>query len=131
MSLERRRRVLVVEDEVLVAMLVEDMLAELGCEVAAVSSHLAEGLELARSQEIDFAILDVNVNGQPSFAIAEILRSRQIPFVFATGYGEKALGGAYVGSVILQKPFQVDDLARAIAELRMSDLQAAPSRPVD
>ena len=107
-------RVLVIEDEVIVGMMVEDMLAELGCEVAAIATHFSQALELARTAAVDFAVLDVNLNGKQSFPIADMLAARGIPFAFATGYGTKALGGRYISAPTLQKPFQIEDLAAVL-----------------
>lgn len=112
----RTRRVLVVEDEVIIGMLVEDMLQELGYEVVALSTHLDQAIELARSSNIDFAMLDLNLNGQLSYAIADVLRLRGLPFIFATGYGAKILVPPYAGTPTLQKPFHLDDLRRILTE---------------
>jgi CheY-like chemotaxis protein len=109
-----RRRVLVVEDEVIVGMLLEDMLGELGCEVAAISTHLDEALGLARTLDVDFAVLDINLDGRQSFPVADVLRARGVPFLFATGYGAKILKPPYSGLPTLQKPFQIADLERII-----------------
>jgi DNA-binding response OmpR family regulator len=110
-------RVLVVEDEVLVAMMVEEMLGELGHEVAAISSHLEEALVLARTVSFDAAVLDINLNDEQSFPVAEILRERGVPFLFATGYGGRVVGDDYAGVPIVQKPFSRDDLRRALESL--------------
>ncbi|MDP2375869.1 response regulator [Reyranella sp.] len=110
------RRVLVVEDEVIVGMLVEDMLQELGYEVVALSTHLDQAIELALSSNIDFAVLDLNLNGQLSYAVADVLRRRGLPFIFATGYGAKVLVPPYAGTPTLQKPFHLDDLRRILAD---------------
>ena len=110
----QRRRVLVIEDEVIVGMLLEDMLEELGCEVAAISTHLDEALGLAQSLDIDFALLDINLDGKQSFPVADVLRARGVPFLFATGYGAKILKPPYSGLPTLQKPFQIADLERII-----------------
>jgi CheY-like chemotaxis protein len=83
----QKLRFLVVDDEGLVSTLIEDTLADLGHEVVAVASRLQEACELARREEFGFAILDVNLDGRPSFPAAEILRDRGVPFTFATGYG--------------------------------------------
>ena len=112
----RALRVLVVEDEVIVGMLVEDMLQELGYEVAALSTHLEQAVELARSSDIDFAMLDLNLNGKLSYPVAEALRLRGLPFIFATGYGAKVLVPPYAGTPTLQKPFNLDELRRTLAE---------------
>ena len=113
----RRRRALVVEDEVIVGMLLEDMLGELGCEVVAISTHLEEALQLARTLDFDFALLDINLDGKQSFPVADVLRERQVPFLFATGYGAKILKPPYSGTPTLQKPFQLGDLERMIGVL--------------
>jgi CheY-like chemotaxis protein len=111
------RRVLVVEDEVIVGMLLEDMLGELGCEVVAISTHLDEAVRLARSLDIDFALLDVNLDGRHSFPVADVLQGRGVPFLFATGYGAKILKPPYSATPTLQKPFQLEDLQRMIGML--------------
>jgi CheY-like chemotaxis protein len=110
----RKRRVLVVEDEMLVAMLVEDILEELGLEVAGVCPHLDEALKLAASEAVDFVILDVNLDGKRSFPVADILRARNIPFVFATGYGVKALEAEYANAQTISKPFMFGDIKQAL-----------------
>ncbi len=106
------KRVLLVEDEALVAMLVEDMLADEGCEVAATASRLGEALDLASDPglEIDMAILDVNLAGEPVFAVAEVLARRGVPFAFATGYGAGGLPEGWRGRPTLQKPFTAADV---------------------
>ena len=87
-------RVLVVADEMRIALLVEDMLIELGHEVVGLAMRLAQALALAENAEIDFAILHVNLDGRMSFPVAEVLEARGVPFVFATGYGSGALSSA-------------------------------------
>src|SRR3954469_6352728 len=93
------RRVLVVEDEMMVAMYVEDLLTDLGFEVAAVATGLEQALPLARNGEFDFAVLDINLAGQLSFPVADELRKRGIPFLFASGYGSKGLNDDYRSAV--------------------------------
>ena len=110
----RRRRVLVVEDEMLVAMLVEDILGELGLEVAGICTHLDQALKAAASEAVDFVILDVNLDGKRSFPVADILRARNIPFVFATGYGAKALEAEYANAQTISKPFMFGDIKLAL-----------------
>lgn len=109
-------RVLVVEDEMMVSMLIEDMLEDLGCKVVGPASRLDEAIELANSAELDCAVLDVNLGGQPIFPLADLLRSKGAPF--ATGYGDAGLRDADKGSPVLQKPFREGDLARILGELR-------------
>jgi CheY-like chemotaxis protein len=113
---DRRLRILVVEDEMLVAMNIEDMLLAMGHEVAGLASRLAPALQLAREGEFDLAMLDVNLAGETSFPVADILRERGIPFLFATGYGADGIEPGYRGAPVLQKPFRSSDLAGALAE---------------
>jgi DNA-binding response OmpR family regulator len=109
------RRALVVEDEILVAMYVEDLLTELGYGVVAIATELDEALPVARREAFELAVLDVNLNGKLSFPIADVLRERKIPFLFASGYGSKGLADGYKGAVHIQKPFVIGDLEAAIA----------------
>ncbi len=111
-------RVLVVEDEMMVSMLIEDMLTDLGCTVVGPASRLDEAIELANTAEIDCAVLDVNLGGQPIFPLADILRAKGAPFAFATGYGDAGLREVDKGSPVLQKPFREGDLARVLGALR-------------
>jgi CheY-like chemotaxis protein len=113
---ERRLRILVVEDEMLVAMNIEDMLLALGHEVAGLASRLAPALQLAEEGDFDLAMLDVNLAGETSFPVADILRRRGIPYLFATGYGIDGIEEGYRGAPVLQKPFRSRDLAGALAE---------------
>jgi DNA-binding NtrC family response regulator len=103
-------RLLIVEDEYLIRLLLEDMLVELGCAVSAVAANLTDGKKLAESSEIDLAILDVNLDGEQVFPVAEILKSRGVPYLFITGYGVRGLPDSYRETPTLQKPFQMQDL---------------------
>jgi CheY-like chemotaxis protein len=103
-------RLLVVEDEYLIRMLLEDMLDDLGYRVAAAVGTLAEAREAAASGDFQAAILDVNVDGEQIFPVADILAKRGLPFVFVTGYGEGSLPDPYRNRPALQKPFQADRL---------------------
>ena len=111
-------RVLVVEDEMMVSMLIEDMLTDLGCIVVGPAARLDEAIALTESEQIDCAVLDVNLGGQPIFPLADILRAKGAPFAFATGYGDAGLRDVDKGSPVLQKPFRETDLARILGELR-------------
>jgi CheY-like chemotaxis protein len=113
--------VLIVEDEMLVAMNIEDMLLDLGHEVAGLASRLEPALALAREGAFDLAMLDVNLAGQPSFPIADILAERGIPFFFATGYGSKGIEEAYRAHIVLQKPFRALELAQALRAAAPAD----------
>ncbi|MFC6790724.1 MULTISPECIES: response regulator [Methylobacterium] len=107
---------LLVEDESLVAMLAEDMLLDLGCEVA-VAMRLNKALDFARSGDFDLAVLDVNLGDARSYPIADLLLERRTPFLFATGYGQKGLEGAYRCVPVLQKPYQVEPLEHLLLRL--------------
>lgn len=117
MAERRRLKVLIVEDEMLVAMNIEDMLLELGHEVAGLAGRLAPGLALARDAEFDVAMLDVNLAGEQSFPIADALAERSIPYFFATGYGAKGVIEVHRHVPILQKPFRARDLDQALRAL--------------
>jgi CheY-like chemotaxis protein len=114
---EVRLRVLIVEDEMLVAMNLEDMLLDLGHEVAGIASRAGPALALAREAEIDAAILDVNLAGENSREVAETLDARGIPFLFATGYGLGGIEERWRGRIVLQKPFRAADLGAALISL--------------
>ncbi len=111
------RRILVVEDEALLAMMIEDMLTEAGYEVVGPAPRLEDALELARNAAFDIAILDMNLAGVSSIPVADVLRSRGIPYVFATGYGNRAETGDHGDAVTVSKPFTIDDLGRAFERL--------------
>lgn len=106
------KRILLVEDEYLVAALAEDMLAELGTVVVGPAYNLRDGLALAGREAIDAAILDVNINGERSDSIADALTARDIPFVLATGYGERESGKGKMR--VLGKPYSLEELADAL-----------------
>ena len=100
------RHVLVVEDEALVAMLLETILEDMGCTPVGPAATVEEGLAMATDTDsLDAALLDVNVAGHQVFPIAEALKTRGVPFVFSTGYGEGGLPDAWRGHPTVQKPF--------------------------
>jgi len=108
------RRVLVVEDESMVTMLLQDFLEDMGCEVAGVASRLKEALEKIDALAFDVAILDVNLNGQQTLPVAQALLARGRAIVFATGYAATSVPPELRAVPILQKPFQQQDLERAL-----------------
>ena len=108
------KRILVVEDELMIRMLLEEMLGELGYTVAAEAARIEEALDAAKNADFDIAILDVNLNGQPISPVADALVARGMPFVFATGYGERGLPEPYRDRPTLKKPFQMDGLKQML-----------------
>ena len=109
-------RILVIEDEPLIAFLLVDWLRELGYEPTGPASTVAKALDLIVSSTPHAAIVDVSLNGESCHPVAEALRERDIPFVFATGHAE-ALGAPYAGTPILPKPFDFQAVKEALAGL--------------
>ncbi|MGO9986569.1 MAG: response regulator [Rhodomicrobium sp.] len=107
-------RALVVEDETLVAMLIEEYLEELGCVVALSVRRVDKGLEGLQDIGVDIGVLDVNVAGESVSPIAELLNARNIPFIFASGYGARGVEARWSGRPVIQKPFAVRDLHMAL-----------------
>jgi CheY-like chemotaxis protein len=116
-SAPSKRNVLVVEDEMLIGMLLEDMLTDMGHQVAAIVPRLKEALAAVDRGGFDLAILDVHLHGESAFPVAEALIGKNVPFVFATGYGERGLPENYRGRPVLQKPFAREDLERVLKTL--------------
>lgn len=108
-------KVFVVEDEGSIALLLEDMLEDLGCEVAASVALAAEADEVARTVAADVALLDVNLDGKPVFPVARVLRDRGIRVVFSTGYGAGGLPTEFADCPVIGKPFTMEALRRAIS----------------
>ena len=114
----RGARVLLVEDEALVAMLLEDMLSDHGCEIVATAPRVAEALAYVRDADlkIDLAILDLNLAGENTFPVAQALKDRGTPFVFATGYGAGGLPPEWRDRPTLQKPFTSTDVTAVLGQ---------------
>ena len=111
-------RLLVVEDEAMVAMMLEDMLGDLGCEVVGPAGSVARAQELAQNEAtIAAAILDVNLGGLPIYPVAETLRARGVPFVFITGYGSADIDGRFADAPTVQKPFSMPVLRDTLAKV--------------
>jgi CheY-like chemotaxis protein len=123
-----KRRVLIVEDEIVVALFLEDVLAELGYAVAGVVCHLDEAM--AREPDYDVAVLDVHLNGRSVFDFADMLAAQGIPFVFATGYGERGIPERHRGRPVLQKPFQPDDLKSVLEQTGPSGNDAGSDQKI-
>lgn len=111
------RRVLVVEDEMMVLMNIEYVLADLGCAAISAAATVDVALALLEAERFDMAILDVNLGDQASFRVAEALALRSIPFVFSTGYGEHRIEGRFRDRPVLRKPYSEQQLGAAVASL--------------
>jgi CheY-like chemotaxis protein len=109
------RRVLVVEDEPMIRLLLDEMLSDLGYTMAAEAGRLDEALAVAKQGEFDVAILDVNLDGQPVTPVVDVLVERGVPFVFVIGYARRGIPEGHSRAPLLQKPFQSEGLARALA----------------
>ena len=107
-------RVLVVEDEAAISMLLEDMLLDFGCEIVGPAARLAVALEMAQSESFQVAILDVNVANEPIYPVAEAIAQRDLPFVFSTGYGGAGIREPFRDRPVVQKPFSQSDLKRTL-----------------
>ena len=108
------KRVLAVEDEGLVAMWLEDLLHDLGCVVVGPANSLEVAFELLEDDAIELAVLDVNIAGEKVFPVAEQLAARNVPFVFATGYGASGVIEPFGERPVVQKPYTLDMLKRAL-----------------
>ena len=105
------RSVLVIEDEMLILMMIEDMLADLGCESVAVASKVGPAISLIEGQEFDTAMLDMNLNGIESYPIADALAARDVPYFFSTGNSLTDMKDGYRDQDVLKKPFTFEQLS--------------------
>lgn len=111
---ENRRRVLIVEDEMLIALMLQDMVANVGFVVEGIATSLATGIDLARTADVHLAILDINLNGEESYPIADILGARGVRLIFSTGYGVESLKPEYQFIPKLVKPYAQANLVAAM-----------------
>jgi CheY-like chemotaxis protein len=116
----RQARILIVEDEALVAALLEDRLCALGCDLVGSAATVSEALDLVARERIDAAVLDVNINGEMVFPVADALRDRGIPFVFATAYGAAGVAERHNRHAVLDKPYQERALEHALRAALLS-----------
>lgn len=113
-----KHRILLVEDEAMVSMLLEDMVLDGGGEVIGPAAQFEAALALAQTAEFDIAVLDLNLNGTLSYPIAEVIRRRGIPVIFATGYGTAGLRDEFQDCPTLPKPFSQSDFRQALLAAR-------------
>jgi CheY-like chemotaxis protein len=118
------RRILVVEDELLIRVLLDGMLSDLGYAMTAEAGTVEEGVALAKAADFDAAILDVSLSGRPITPVVEVLIARGVPFVFATGYDLRGVPAGYRGHPTLQKPFRIEALAQALAQVGRKSARA-------
>lgn len=110
----QKPRILIVEDEAFIAVMLTDMLEELGYDVAATVSKVSQAKEFLADAKVDIALLDVNVGNEKIDPVADLLAERACPFIFTTGYGQAGVPAAHACRAVLQKPFHIDDLAAAL-----------------
>jgi DNA-binding response OmpR family regulator len=118
-------KVLIVEDSAPVAMRLEDMLQEAGCEIIGPVGRIEEAMDIARSGDLDVAVLDINVQGAKVFGVADELQRRGIPFIFSTGSGTRHDPAVFRDALCLSKPFKPENLWSAISAARRQHLQSA------
>jgi CheY-like chemotaxis protein len=111
------RRILIVEDEMLVLMSIEDMLADLGCESVAAAATVDQAVGLIHAQVFDAAMLDINLNGTKSFPVADKLAALGVPFFFSTAYSAQALRDGYHDRPLLKKPIRYEALVEVFTRL--------------
>lgn len=119
-KLLRGRRVLVVEDEMLVLMMTEDMLADLGCDSVTAAASVDQAIALIDAQVFDAAMLDMNLNGTSSHSVAEALVARGVPFIYCTGNTGPAMEDGYQDRPVLKKPFEFGQLVNILRSLLAS-----------
>jgi len=117
MKRTERSRILIVEDEALVSLFLEDALQEMGFVIAAVATGADEAAAIIESSELDAAILDVNLGGETSLNLAHMLRQRNVPFIFATGYGSAGVPKEFAAVPVLTKPFTEKELKRVLGRV--------------
>lgn len=111
------RRLLIVEDEMLILMMIEDMLGELGCKSVTTAATNEQAISLIGTQSFDAAMLDMNLNGQKSQVVADALVIRGVPFVFSTGNSSHDTWDGYAHHAVIRKPFLFNELKTALTQL--------------
>lgn len=111
-------RVLIIEDDVRISMLMQESLVEMGCEVAGTAMLLDDALDLAASQSFDVALLDISLNGELSYPVAEAMMGRNQKFVFVTGHVMETVPAPFQGAPVLHKPFGLHDLQKILRVAR-------------
>ena len=111
---QTKSRILIVEDEPFIALTLEDMLDELGFALVGTVSSISEALDIAGREQVDCALLDVNLGSEKIDPVADLLAQRGCPFIFTTGYGRSGIPAGHADRPVLQKPFRMDDLSAVL-----------------
>jgi DNA-binding response OmpR family regulator len=122
-------RILVVDDEPLISMMVEDWLIELGCEVVGPAGSVEDGLTFADIQGLDGAILDLKLGDQDCYPLANVLRARGIPFAFATGAGDVGVASGFDNPLVLAKPFDFEGVKAVLSKMLEQRASAGDVQP--
>jgi CheY-like chemotaxis protein len=117
------RRILVVEDEILVLIMIEDMLADLGCKSVTSAATIDKALALMNAQVFDAAMLDVNLNGDDSHPVAEALSACGVPFIYSTGNTGPSLRDGCSDRPVLKKPFKFEELVAIFSRLKLAPIE--------
>lgn len=115
------RSILVVEDEMMVLMMIETLLSDLGCGSVSTAATIGQALALIEANAFDAAMLDLNLNGSRSYAVADALEARGVPFLFSTGYGGQGVADPYRAHPVLKKPFKIKDMKAVFQLLPLND----------
>lgn len=118
MNSDEGLRILLVEDEAILAFWFEDLLASLGCHVVRPVADIAEAVRMAQSERLAGAFLDVNIGGATIYPVADVLSAREIPFVFVSGYGATGIDPRYVTASVLTKPVFEAQVESALNSMR-------------
>lgn len=126
--MDERARILIVEDRSIVAAKVKRELEAAGFAIAGMAANLMAAIDLARRIPIDAAVLDIDLRGEPVYPVAEILRGRDIPFLFLTGFSQVAVAAPWQRVPLVEKPFAADTLVRALRATIAGERSVAPDR---
>lgn len=117
LQMSEKLRILLIEDEVVIAMTAEDMLEEIGCLVVAQAATFDDAMQCALTEDFDLALVDINLNGVMSLPVAKALREAGKPFIFTTGYGGVGLENEFSDATVVTKPYTMRTLSQAIASV--------------
>ena len=110
-------RLLIVEDEALVSMMIHDLVSDAGAEVVGQAANVETAMSVIDTEPVDGAILDVNLGGERVDPVADELRARKIPFLFVTGYGRSGIGERFPSAAVITKPFDDDKLLETVGRV--------------